>query len=313
MSSKEVSIEQGEITISGTIDLPRKGQPLYPAVLILSGSGPLDRNGNGKGKQIFNLYNSLSTFFVENGCLTLRYDKRGVGKSTGSYMGAGVWDLVEDAKAALRFLKKHPQVDPKRVFIVGHSEGAMLAPAVIEGEKVAGLILLAGASESMAEALSYQRHQMVRGLQEIEGIRGKLLNLFKVVERVEKQGPKFDEKMMRTDAVTTRFQGIKVNAKWFREHYQFNVRDALKKVECPILAITGSKDLQVIPERVFEVEKFVKGPVEAKIIQGMNHMLREQEEDYSILKLKKAYKRTGAKPLSKELKKTMKDWLTNYV
>ncbi|WP_368505796.1 alpha/beta hydrolase family protein [Alkalihalophilus sp. As8PL] len=313
MSSKEVSFEKGDIKISGTIDIPSEGPPLYPAVLILSGSGPLDRDGNGKGKQVFNLYNSLSTFLVKNGCLTLRYDKRGVGKSTGSYMEAGMWDLVEDARAALRFLKRHPQVDPKRVFIVGHSEGAMLAPAVIEGEKVSGLILLAGAAESMAEALSYQRHQMVRGLQGMEGIRGKLLNLFKVIERAEKQGPKFDEKMMKTDAVTTRFQGVKVNAKWFREHYQFNVRESLKKVECPVLAVTGAKDLQVIPERVFEVEKLVKGPVEAKIIQGMNHMLRDQEEDYSILQLKKAYKQTGTKPLSHELTKTMRDWLANYV
>ncbi|WP_100371669.1 hypothetical protein [Bacillus sp. FJAT-45037] len=71
-------------------------------MLILSGSGPLNRDGNGKGKKKFELYDSLSEAFVECGYATLRYDKRGVGETTGDYHEAGMWDLISDARASIR-------------------------------------------------------------------------------------------------------------------------------------------------------------------------------------------------------------------
>ncbi|ERN51369.1 alpha/beta hydrolase [Alkalihalophilus marmarensis] len=310
---KMVSIQRGDLTISGTLEVPEKKEQSYPAVLIISGSGPLNRDGNGKRGQVFNLYNSLAAFFKENGFVTLRYDKRGVGASTGTYLEAGLWDLIDDAKAVLRFLKEQPEVDPHHVFVIGHSEGAMIAPALAKDEELAGVILLSGAAETMAEALAYQRGQAVRSLKEISGIKGKLLNVLKVPERAEKQGPKFDEKMIRSESATVRVQGMKMNAKWFQQHYQFNARKVLEEVDCPILAVTGSKDVQVTPERVFEVERYAPGEVEAKIIPNMNHMLRDQTEDYSILQLKKAYKQAGSKPLSGKLLTTMKEWLVKYV
>ncbi|WP_199426637.1 alpha/beta hydrolase family protein [Thermaerobacillus caldiproteolyticus] len=122
----------------------------YPAVLILSGSGPLNRDGNdAKGKLQLNLYKQLASFITSLGFITLRYDKRGIGESEGDYFSAGMWDLVHDAKSAVQFLKNHPSVDDQRIIVLGHSEGTTLAVALNTIERIHGLILLSGAGERL--------------------------------------------------------------------------------------------------------------------------------------------------------------------
>lgn len=111
--------------------------------MIIGGSGNGDRNGNMKKIQT-NLYNNLAESLTNSGYITLRYDKRGVGKSEGCYYEAGVNDFLADAIRVTRFLKSIEDVNLDSIFLLGHSEGALLAPAVYEKEKVNGLILLCG-------------------------------------------------------------------------------------------------------------------------------------------------------------------------
>ncbi|WP_088103316.1 alpha/beta hydrolase [Halalkalibacter urbisdiaboli] len=309
MEERIVSFEHNG-SVYGTITKPAAKEKLA-AILILPGSGPLDRNGN-KGRIKLNLYNQLAEELSKLGYVTFRYDKRGTGKSPENFLKVGFWDLVEEGKAALEFLKDQPFVDEHKLFIIGHSEGAMIAPAVAKHESLAGVILLAGAAETLHEALLSQRKQVVDALNNLGGLKGKLLQLINVTKKIEKQGSKFDQKMLEAKKDVIRIQGARVNAKWFKEHYEYNVREVLQHIKCPVLAVTGSKDLQVTPEKVHDIHELVQTESEAVVIPNMNHILRHQEEDYSILQIKKAYKGSGEKPISPQFIEAINSWLSRY-
>ncbi|TWI56019.1 alpha/beta hydrolase [Halalkalibacter nanhaiisediminis] len=311
MSEQAITFERNG-TLHGTLSIPVFESESYPAILLIPGSGPLDRDGNVK-RQSFNLYNQLAEFFTDNGFVTLRYDKRGTGRSGGEFIRAGFWDLVADARAALQFLQEHTLVDKQRIFLLGHSEGCMLAPEITRDKGIAGLILVAGAAESLLEALTYQREQIVNDLKAIKGFKGKLIRLLKMDQKIKRQGVKFDKKIRTSTQDVIRSQGVKLSAKWFREHFEYDVYEGLRQVECPVLAITGSKDVQVTPEHVYEVPKLVKGETEVHIIEGMNHMLRDQPEEANMLQLKKVYKRVGEQPLSPTFLEIMKTWIQRHV
>ena len=198
-------------------------------------------------------------------------------------------------------------------FFLGHSEGCMLAPEIARDKGIAGLILVAGAAESLHEALTYQRERIVNDLKAIKGFKGKLIRLFKMDQKIERQGVKFDKKIRTSTQDVIRSQGVKLSAKWFREHFEYDVYEGLRQVECPVLAITGSKDVQVTPARVYEVPKLVKGEAEVHIVEGMNHMLRDQPEEANMLQLKKVYKRVGKEPLSPAFLEIMKTWIQRHV
>ncbi|KHF41503.1 alpha/beta hydrolase [Halalkalibacter okhensis] len=313
MTEKEVQFgEKGQLF--GSLTYPATSPVALPAILIIAGSGPLDRNGNGtKPGQSFHLYNQLAAFLTESGFIVLRYDKRGTGKSHGDFLKTGFWDLIDDAKSALHFLQAQPIVDRHKIFVLGHSEGCMLASEVAKGEGLAGLIFLAGAAQSLAEAQNYQRDLMANSLKKIKGAKGTLIRLLNVGDKVQKQGQKFDRKVSLAKRDVIRYQGVKINAKWFKEHYEYDIYQSLAQVDCPILAVTGSKDVQVAPKQVYEVGKYTTAETETYLIKGMNHMLRDQNEQADILQLKKVYKNIGEKPISEELLTVVKNWLNRYV
>ncbi len=308
MEEREVVF--GKHELKGTILLPRPElEEPHPAVLILVGSGPINRDGNNVSHGFLNIYNQLAEALAEKNYVTFRYDKRGVGKSKGEFHNIGLWDLVDDAKEAFRFLTKQPFVDKEKIFVIGHSEGSIIATEVAKDEDAAGLILLGGAAETLYEAMTYQRKQVSEALQNMKGIKGLFIKLLRIRQRVERQEKMFDMRIERSDVDSFRMQGQFINAKWFREHFAHDVKESLKDVTCPILAMTGEKDVQSNPEKVFEVNKYTSADVEAHIIPKMNHMLRDQEEDYSFLELKKAYKDIGEKALSEALLQKLEEWL----
>lgn len=312
MENKEV--EFGEHRLKGTLIHPDPtANEKFPAILLIAGSGPIDRDGNNINHGMLNIYNKLAESLSEKNYITLRYDKRGVGKSEGDFVNIGLWDLVNDAKEAFQFLISHPDVDKEKVFVLGHSEGAIIASEIAKDEDVAGLMLLGGAGESLREAMTYQRKQVVDALKATKGIKGLFIKLLRVVKRVEKQEKLFDLRIERTDVDSFYMKGQHINAKWFREHYAHDVKETLKQITCPILAITGEKDVQSNPEKVEEIRKYTEAEVEAHIIPKMNHMLRDQEKDYSFLQIRKAYIDVGEKPLSEELLEKLRSWLERQI
>ncbi|RXJ04230.1 alpha/beta hydrolase [Anaerobacillus alkaliphilus] len=310
MKRKDENIKlSGKVTIGATISFPETTEDQAPAVLFIAGTGPGDRDGN-VGKFKLNIYKMIAEELTKAGVITIRYDKRGVGETEGDLNKSGMWDLVDDAQTALEYLRSHPNVDKEHIYVLGHSEGTMLATALNERTQVAGLILLCGAADTLENATKYQRELMYEEFNLEKGFKGWLLKKLNVVEKSEKNAQKIFNRMVETDKDMIRIQLIaKMPAKWFREHHNFDLFGVLKNTTCPVLAINGTKDVQTRLENVYEVPKLVKGPSEVHAIEGMNHILREQKETVSIQKIKGFYKSQSNEPLHPELMLTITNWL----
>lgn len=307
---QEVHIE-GRYTLSGTLTLPRNGTGKHPAIIMVHGSGEVDRDENAKRMKI-NAFKELSHLAVEEGFAVLRYDKRGIGKSKGDYYETGLHDLIEDAEEAVNFARKHPSVDEDQLIILGHSEGAMIAPAVYKKAEVQGMILLSGSAEPLGVTTEWQREALKKDMRQMKGFQGWLLRTLKVEQKFEKMNSRLIERIKATDEAVIRFKGKKINAKWNREHMDFNVAEYLPEVTCPVLAITGSKDVQVKPEQVETICELVHGPCKAHLIPDLTHLLRKTDKEHNIGKIVKDYKSQTKNPVDSELKNMIRSWLMDW-
>ncbi|MGO4886765.1 alpha/beta hydrolase family protein [Anaerobacillus sp. MEB173] len=299
---------KGKVNIGATMSYPYTVDEKAPAVLLIAGSGPGNRDGNQPSLEL-NLYKLIAESLTDAGYISLRYDKRGVGESEGDLARAGMWDLVDDAESALNYLREHPHVDENRIFVLGHSEGTMLATALNERTPVSGLILIAGAGDTIESATKYQRELAYEEMNNETGLKGWLIKKLKVTEKAEKKAEKIFRKMAASKKDMIRVQFVKMPAKWFREHFHYDLKGAMKKVTCPVLAINGSKDIQTRVEKVYDVPELVSGPAEVHVINGMNHVLRQQEGNVSIQKVVVAYREQVRTPLHRELMPKIIDWL----
>ncbi|GFZ85031.1 alpha/beta hydrolase [Compostibacillus humi] len=305
--SMEVEIKSA-YTLRGTLTIPEEERNVHPAVLIIPGSGKSDRDGNME-KMNMNLYKDLAEYFDRKGFVTLRYDKRGTHQSEGDYYAAGVYDLIDDAAECVRYLQSHPKVDKEKILIAGHSEGALIAPAVHKKTPVSGLILLAGAAEPSKDLLSIQSEMAFQEIEKMKGWKGALFRLLKVAEKGRKQNAATIQKIVESDQDVMRIRGAKINAKWIREQFKYNVCDYLEEVTCPVLAITGDKDIQVPPEHAKKIADLVQGPAVWHIIPDMNHIFRKMSGNHTMLGLLKEYKRQVEEPIDKRLFEHMDEWL----
>lgn len=162
------------LEIGGTLGLPDSiSRQKRPAILFLHGSGPLDRDlqipGSitADGKPSF-IFKTLAHEISENGFITFRYDKRGVTKNENSpasidnkiYATGNVKQLVKDALSAIEFLKAHPNVDSRRIILLGLSEGTILAPMIAkQAPETVGLILMSAAGQNLKDLLYFQQVQ----------------------------------------------------------------------------------------------------------------------------------------------------------
>lgn len=312
MLEKEMMIK-GANPIYGTLTTPAENGN-FSTILIIPGSGPLDRNGNDRtGKIQTNLYQDLAHFFSNLGFATFRYDKIGTGKRTGDLLKAGLTDLVADAKQAYTFLQTHPNVDQDKVIVCGHSEGTIIGTALAETVNPAGLMLLAGGVDNLMEALRKQRQLAYKELLAQPGFQGWLNRKLKVDVKGEKQTQNLMKKMFQSDKDIIRLQlFFKQPAKYFREHNAFNTRTALKNVACPVFAIQGDKDPLVDNEVLKELAGLVQGSCEYHIIPNMEHSLKDQHEPKNILNYKKQFKTLLNRPFNEDALSKISTWLTSH-
>lgn len=311
MRETEVVI-QSKVLLSGSLSLPNSFQGESPAILLIPGTGRLDRNGKVNKKLDLRLYRQLAQFFTDLGFITLRYDKRGVGKSEGNYLRTGLWDLVDDSQAAVQFLKNHEAVDEKKVLVVGHSEGCTIGTALAAREPLAGLVLLAGAVERLEEALKRQRELASKDIKSAKGFTGFLLRLLGIDKKVEPQAQKFTQKVLASQEDTMKIQFQTFNAKWMREHYVYNVREDLATVSCPVLGITGARDIQSNPEVLKQLSTYVQGPSEYHIVENMGHSLKFQAQTSHMLTAKKDIVAESSLPLHPDLERLLKNWVEKH-
>jgi uncharacterized protein len=296
---EEVSYENKRdgVKLAGTLTLPR-GKASFPAVILITGSGPQNRNEELLGHKPFLV---LADYLTRQGAAVLRVDDRGVGGSTGSISNSTGENFAADVSAGIEFLKGRKGINPKQIGLIGHSEGGLIAPLVAsQSNDVAFIVLLAGpglpgeeilyaqgalilkANGANAEALARQRagQEMMFAILKQEKDNA-------VAEKKMREG--FDNQMAgaseaeKTQAKQTLEAQISmVLSPWFRHFLTYDPRPALARVKCPVLALNGENDLQVpVTENLREIEATLKAAgnkdVTVMRLPKLNHLFQTSE------------------------------------
>lgn len=266
---EEVVFQNGDVTLAGTLTLPDTGAP-HPAAIMISGSGPQNRNEELFG---FKPFLVIADHLTRNGIAVLRYDDRGVGGSTGNVSESTTENFAEDALAAVRMLQERQDIDDARIGLIGHSEGGVVAPlAASRSSDVAFAVLLAGTSVPGEEILYEQGELILRanGASEAQlaAQRQTQERLFQVVKTnagwddfearlraellagLDSLPPERRDAIDDPDAyVQAQIQAQVAAAKtpWFQFFLTYDPAIALRQVEVPVLALFGELDLQVSP------------------------------------------------------------------
>ncbi|MER5644859.1 alpha/beta fold hydrolase [Streptosporangium sp. NPDC002524] len=282
------------LSLAGTLTLPAGPGP-HPAVLLLHGSGPLDRDAN-TGRLRMELGPPLAAALAKEGIATLRYDRRGVGATSGDWHATGFADNRHDAAAALRALAGRPGIRADAVGVVGHSEGAVHAMSLGAHPGVGAVVLLAGFARLGEDALRRQAGMIARGLPApVRPLLPVLRALF----------TRHLARVRTTRADVARVTGIRVNARWMREMLDHDPRPDLANIRVPVLAITGGKDVQVDPADLDEIRRLVLGEVEIHRIPDLTHPLRRDPGRPSML----SYPRLLRRPVDADLLALVAGWL----
>lgn len=299
-TEREVIIPSGNVNLAGTLRLPDSGLPC-PAVLLIPGSGQVDRNESA-AKLPINAFRDIAYHLSEQGIATLRYDKRGVGASQGNFWETGFYDNVADAGAALAFLKTQEGIRPEQVYLLGHSEGALIATRLAGSHvQAAGVILLAGPAQNGEQVLVWQSARVVKGM---GGFNKWLIDLFHI--DVAKAQRKQLEKLKRTKKDWVRIQLVaKLNAKWFREFMAYEPAEDLAKIQTPVLAITGTKDIQVDPADLERMAGLVRSEFEAHAVPDLTHILRAEPGEPTI----NTYRQQVTRPVDGRVLELISGWL----
>jgi len=307
MIERKVSAKWGKVKLAGTLCLP-SAEGSFPCVLMIHGSGPLDRNENARGFRI-NVFNTIAHYLADIGVASLRYDKRGCGKSSGSYWDAGFYDLIQDAKIMYDYLVKHESIKKNRIFLLGHSEGTLIAPKIsLTYISVAGLILIAPSVQKLDQVLSAQVKKLKQDVSEGKGLNIAIIKLmWKLFGEPEKAQADVLRKIKENDKACFRYKWQRLNAKWLREILDYDAVYAMKNVTCPTLAISGEKDIQVDPQDAVRIAELARGEVEHHIIPNMTHILRLDDGKPSLFNYKKLLKKD--KSIDRHLLELIGNWL----
>lgn len=285
------------VTLAGTLTLPRNTSGPVPAVLLIAGSGPNNRDETILNHQLFMV---LADYLTRRGIAVLRYDKRGIGKSTGSYAQATSADFADDTQAGVSYLTTRKEVDKTRIGLIGHSEGGLIAPLVASRDKnVAFIVLMAGPGLNGEQILYLQSALIAKaeGAKDSEVAENRKMQekLFAVARTEAK--PAVAQKRMNalidtfwtdlTEAQRTALkskevlyaQSATLSSPWMHYFLTYDPLPALKKVTCPVLALNGSRDLQVPPqEDLSKIEAALKAggnkDYTIKELPNLNHLFQ---------------------------------------
>lgn len=240
----------------------------FPAVILVAGSGPQDRNELVFGIPIFG---QIAGALADAGFLVVRYDKRGVGQSGGRAESATLADYAEDLRAVIKYTSRRDDVDKRRVTLLGHSEGAAVAMLAASKDKsIAGLILVAGMGTTGAEiVLEQQQHLLGRSTFSEEERKQKIDLQHKIHEAV-RTGKGWDQIPPDIRAAA--------ESPWFQSFLKFDPARVMKDIRQRILILQGSLDTQVKPHHAEKLAALAQarkkgGDVQLTIVDGVNHLL----------------------------------------
>ncbi len=293
--------KEAGIELAGTLTFPKEGGP-FPAVVLVTGSGPQDRDETLLGHKPFLV---LADYLTRQGIAVLRYDDRGVGKSAGRFSTATTQDFVNDALAAVNYLENRNDIRKNETGIIGHSEGGLIAPlAAVKSSGVNFIVLMAGTgvtgrkilleqSELIEKSMGMKEDQIVKGTElarkfydvvenekdsaaAAEKIKTLFRNYYTSLDSTEKAEFGNDPEAVFEKQAST------LLTPWFRYFLTYDPKPTLEKVKVPVLAVNGENDLQVPPKQNLPViEEALKegGNKDYKVIEipKLNHLFQTSE------------------------------------
>jgi len=288
------------VQFGATITIP-EGQGPFPAVVMITGSGTQNRDEEILGHKPFAV---IADYLTRRGIIVLRVDDRGAGKTTGADSTVTSADFAKDVSASVDYLLTRPEANKKRIGLVGHSEGGMIAPMVATARKdISFIVLLAGPGVKITELMKGQSMAIVR----TSGISEKAIsaygNLYESLTTIAIS----DEADLQAACLKTMKQWIsntdpeivneiglgaekdqvetvnlivkEFSKPWFRYFLKFDPQPYLQKLKCKVLALNGDKDIQVIASQnipgIEAALKKSKSPAyETHILPGLNHLFQ---------------------------------------
>ena len=295
----DLRISAAGFSLAATITTPAaQGRLRHPAVVLVPGSGPIDRDLTIAGIPLFA---QLAGQLADLGYVVVRYDKRGVGQSGGRTETSTLRDYAEDAIAAVKVVAGRKDVDNKRVFVIGHSEGAAVALIAAREKKIAALTLMAGSGLSGRDVILEQQQRT--------------LDVAKVVDPERTTKIELQKKILETVVAEKGWEALPpdvrplVDTPWYRSLLMFDPAAVMKDVKQPMLILQGALDRQVPShhaERLAELARARKNapPVELKVLPGLNHLFVPAKtgdvDEYESLE---------AKSISAEVARTFDGWV----
>ncbi len=244
-------------TLAGTLTLPKKAsrQRRVGAVVTVTGSGPEDRD-EYIGLEGYRPFRQIADSLGRRGIAVLRMDDRGVGASTGKQKGATSADFAEDIRAGLAYLRTRPEIDPRRLAVLGHSEGALIAPLVAEKEPdLRALVLLAGIARPGRGTLEAQLKNLIN------------------------HNAKFTQaqKDSATRAIPARIDSLAAADPWMAYFFKYDPSATARHLSKPgVLILTGANDQQAdpthVPEWAAAFREAGNRDVTSEVLPGLNHL-----------------------------------------
>jgi uncharacterized protein len=303
-TESEVSFQTEDSNITGNLTIP-EGKGPFPAVIVLAGSGPFDRNGDvdprgGEALELSSTYRDIAYALAREGFVTLRYDKRGIGNSTGE--GGDLPEpSLRDLKEAVSFLKVNPAVDPKRIALIGHSLGGLWALIeAAEDPEIAAVCVMATPAKPMSEVLIEQIEWFVRAQGGNDTDVAAVVAQQRAIYELLRSG-----EMDLSDMPPS----LSYQYEFVKAIMDIAGADYAKEIKCPALILQGEKDLfTTIPEEAELLkEAFIEGGNnEVKLITfaNLDHLFRPTPDQPS---LELYYQDRG--PISTEVVQTIVDWM----
>lgn len=286
------------IKLAGTITLPQK-DGVFPAVILISGSGPQNRDEELLGHKPFLV---LADHLTKNGIAVLRFDDRGTFESKGNFKTATSMDFATDVEAALDYLLTRKEILKKKIGLIGHSEGGIIAPMVAAKSKnVNFIVLLAGTGIPGDQLLLLQQELIGKAsgasdadLQQSQKINKGAFDIVTKSTNTDKLAAELTDYLKKalvsdstakvpagmTEAEFINAQVKQITSPWMVFFLKYNPAIILEKVKCPVLALNGEKDLQVPPKVNLDaikraLEKGGNKHVTARELPNLNHLFQE--------------------------------------
>jgi hypothetical protein len=298
---EQVKFSNGDVTLAGTLTLPQE-QRTYPAVVLISGSGPENRDEEIFGFKIFRL---LADHLTRNGIAVLRYDDRGVGGSSQGSSADTSETYAGDVEAAVQYLKGRPEIDPKQIGLLGHSEGGITAPIVAtRSPDIAFIILMSGPGVAGSRIIEEQSRlineasglspAVVKEKTELQkrvidaAVTGKGWNEVRadLVAEFKKAAAAMPEEQRKAlgDIDTWAEKAVEgqvtaLQSPWMQFFLSHDPAPVLEKVTVPVLALFGGLDLQVPAQEnreavVKALERGGNKDVTVQLFPDANHLFQ---------------------------------------